>query len=146
MACPMDSNGALSWLPRGKYRVYELNDNKDWYINPQDPDTGWMVSKIRQYNLFVCDRFVFSDNLNKLYDGIKSKEHANTYGPRVKDEYDFQCPQCEYHYSALTPFDSTEYGDVFTDEHHMTINCVCKCKFAVNVKYIVTNKITITEL
>jgi len=140
MAALLDPSGCLSSFGNQSWRRYELK-GKNYEDAKQN---GFSLDTMDQYNLWKRSGFIFADTAEQLELRIKEYDFIKNYGPKVKNEFDFSCPACGWHFCAPCAIGG-EY-DSFCEEKHIAVSCICGIKFRADIEYIITPKISLTKL
>ena len=101
MAAYLDKDGCLTngFMDGLSWHFYTLDADEKYYLEA-GTSSGWSVDKLNAHSLFDNDRFVFGQNLNRLRKTIEKKDFIRRWGKKVKPEFDFQCPDCNWCFNA----------------------------------------------
>lgn len=100
------------------YKIYVLNDAKDYYVSVTDAAFGFGIEKVEQHS-----------NAFKMFDTLEEATLFTSevkFGVLPKADADIFCPKCERGYG--TPYVEEVQDFEYTKE------CVCGHKMKVNVE------------
>lgn len=124
------------------WKFYTLNSDGTAYLEIGGPEGfGFLVSKLKNYDLLDDQRFLFYNDLGRLKNKTAKMDFEMMYGKPVKDRCDFCCPSCSYQFTARDYITDHDYN-TFQDSYKQDINCICGTNFTANVKFIVTTDVS----
>ena len=132
---------------KSENQIYKLENNAAklkknpefaiYYINVNKPDFGFKADEVERFP----NAYLFADTLTELETLVKTHEHEQKYGAKVKTYFDTKCPKCGYHYT-LDYYDNNDgyYTPAIKEDFSDTIKCICGCKFEAEIKVTVKFK------
>lgn len=101
-----------------KYKLYKQNEDKTWWLDPDNPTSGFDVKTVEGWK----HRFSLFKTEEDAKEFIRVKEWESHHGeqPEVGDE-DFSCPSCSRRYFGKDVF--SDYYEI--DESPYNVECLC---------------------